>query len=220
MKRLPLVVTLASLLGCSGNVETSGATGGNGGTGGGSTSSSTSTAGTAGQGGTTGQGGSGGGIFTGGTAGAGGTTTSPASCAIVLDKGFFVSFTVDGQPFKFTSNCGSDDPMGPMAYMFHGKGSGADFDIAACDTAASYNPQLDLFADDPAVPDTVTSLSYTDAAGNTSSTSTGVSTFTTFGPEWTEASGTFHGKLTAANGAIQTLDGSFLVCRRPDLYAP
>lgn len=217
MKRLSLAVTLASVLGCSGNVESTSSSGTSSAGAGGATGTSS---GGAAQGGTTGQGGTGG-IFPTGGGGSGGDTTSSMSCPVVPGEGFHVKFTLDGQPYDFTSPCGSgDDGMGPLAYMFHGKGGGPHFDIFACKTALDPVPGISIFADDPTAPDTLTTIQFSDSDGDAPSTTTGATTFTTLGPEWTAVSGTFHGKLASVGGAFLTLDGSFLVCRRPDLYAP
>lgn len=217
-KRTTLVLASALLFGCGGNVDISGSsTAGSGGSGGtttttGSTSSS--------QGGTTSQGGSGGALL-GGTGG-GTTTNTQQGCSVVLDKGWFVDFDIDGGPtMEYTDPCsGWADGMGPYAAMFHGKGGPGIFEIIACPPGGAPMPTLSLSTPDPTVPNGPTTISFTDAGGVNMFTDGGVSTFTTWGPEWTSVAGTFNGKIAAADGSVKVVNGNFLVCRRPDLYAP
>ncbi|MFO0587119.1 MAG: hypothetical protein U0441_06265 [Polyangiaceae bacterium] len=216
-KRATLVLASALLFGCGGNVDiSSGSTAGSGG-GGGSTTGSTST--TSAQGGTTSQGGSGGALL-GGTGG--GTTTSEMGCSVVLDKGWFVDFAVDGGPTtEYTQYCdGPGDGMGPGAIMFHGKGGPGNFDIFACPETGISQPRISLNVDDPTVPDSVTILDVIDQSGTALHADTAATTFTAWGPEWTNVAGAFNGKVTGADGTVKVVTGTFLVCRRPDVYAP
>lgn len=212
-KRACLLVGSVLLFGCTGRSESESSGGG------GSSSTTTSSTSTSSTSTSQGGGGSGGGLI----GGSGGTTTDPlTACAQVLDKGWYVSFTVDGQAqTPFTDSCASfSDGMGPMAAVFHGKGGPGWFQITACPTSDVSQPRIELSTDHPETPGAVTSLYFTDAGGVNGSTATAVSTFNVYGPAWTSVSGNFDGKIIDMDGTTKTVSGSFLVCRRPDVYAP
>lgn len=214
MNEVAFVAGLTLLLGCSGSVEKDTSAGGGGmGTGG-----DTASAGGSPSGGTGGQGGTGG-LFDPGTGGTGGAVV-PEGCSIVLDEGFHVSFTVDGQSTELASHCIGDDGYGPYAAWVHPKGGSPSFVIEACAAPDNGLPFLGLGIQLTEKGEPYASIQYSDAAGVPSEGTTDTMDVPTFGEPWDNVSGTFSAKTTTPDGGAHVIDGKFLVCRRPDLYAP
>jgi hypothetical protein len=210
MKNMAFVSGLSLLLGCSGSVvkedASNGSTTGTGGEGAASVSSSSASGGT-------------GGLLDVGGGGAGGVPI-PEGCSVVLDEGFYVSLVVDGESLVLTNPCWGDDGYGPYAAFQYGKGGGGGFHVEACTTLDNGYPLMTLDVNIEEKGGLYASILYGDAGGGLWEGVTDTMDVPDFGEPWDNVFGTFSGKTTSADGSAHVLDGKFLLCRRPDLYAP